>query len=87
MPVKGRQQYNLKPIKKVSTAPKEQIIERTSLRSERSSMRSTSSATKTAVDAKRGAKTPPAKKKITPSSLEKAKQAKQVFQTVVSVAE
>ena len=70
MPVRGRQAVNLKPVKKTPPVQrKEEIIAERS--SERSSFRSTSSGTK--VEMKTGAKTPPAKKKITQAQLDRAK--------------
>ena len=71
MPVKGRQQYNLKPVKKGAAVPKvkeEKLSERTSMMSERSSLKSTTSNPKMQ-DSKA-----PAKKKITQAQLERAKQ-------------
>lgn len=81
MPVKGKQQYNLKSTKKVTAAPrlkediyKEQLLqkqerERQAMQ-ERTSMRSERSSNKSNPPPK----TPPSKKKITASSQAKAKQ-------------
>ena len=83
MPVRGKQAVNLKPVKKTPPVQrKEEIM--TERSSERSSFRSASSGTK--VEMKTGAKTPPAKKKITQAQLDRAKRERERMAQQVSAS-